>query len=143
MPGRCATHRVVQLAATEARPVQHKPLAFAECRCERHRSTPVPSAPMPTRTLLSPWLVARLTEPTQYVPGLTFPFLWIGRTTLRQEHLEFACTMSGEVRPGVVAAELFEQLLVAAHDALTALDLRLRREALAALAHDLESRLGS
>lgn len=41
MPGRCATHRVVQLAATEARPVQHKPLAFAECRCERHRSTPV------------------------------------------------------------------------------------------------------
>jgi hypothetical protein len=34
-----------------------------------------------------------------YVPGLTFPFRWIDRTALRQEHLEFACTMSGEVRP--------------------------------------------
>jgi len=39
----------------------------------------------------------------------------------------------------IVAPELLEQFLVAPHDAVTALDLGLGREALAALARDLES----
>lgn len=42
-------------------------------------------------------------------------------------------------RAWIIAAELLGQLLAAAHGAITAFDPRLRREALASLARDLES----
>src|SRR5688572_11374492 len=49
---------------------------------------------------------------------------------------------AGAARARIVASELFDELLVPAHDAHAALDARLGREALAALASDLESSRG-
>jgi hypothetical protein len=46
----------------------------------------------------------------------------------------------GPARAGVVAAEFLDQLLLPAHDAVATLDAGLRREALAALARDFESK---
>jgi hypothetical protein len=45
----------------------------------------------------------------------------------------------GTARAGVVATELLEKFLVAAHDAVATLDASLGREALSALTRDLES----
>ncbi len=49
---------------------------------------------------------------------------------------------AGVAWAGVVAAELFDQLLAAVHDAMAALDPGFGREAFPALTRRLESRIG-
>jgi hypothetical protein len=50
--------------------------------------------------------------------------------------------LSRSARTWIVAAELFDEFLIAMHEAETASDLRLGREALSTLAGDLESAVG-
>ena len=86
----------------------------------------------------------------------------IGGAWLRRRRVELTCCnaldwprqkrpvrrqqfLKAFVRPArarIIAAELFDQLLVAVHDAQAALDVRLGREAAPAFTHPLESRAG-
>jgi hypothetical protein len=55
---------------------------------------------------------------------------------LKQQHLTASARVAGA---GIVSAEFFDQVLVAVDDAITAFDVRLGGETVAAFAGDLKS----
>ena len=55
---------------------------------------------------------------------------------------QFLKPTAGQARAGIVAAELFDQVLVTVHDPVAALDVRLGREATPTLARRFETETG-